>query len=128
MSRANRKRRQRRKQGVHNLVTGRNKPQSEVDYERAEQACREQVYTPLVPIIRGKYRAAKRPKQKVKTNELLEAKVVSTRNGWHRGVALLNKRRIFEGRPTRDYDAAWAYAEGALRDLRCGVEHLRRYG
>lgn len=106
------------------------KPYHKPVYEYAPvpvQREREKPYPPCVPILRGTYRGARIDTVRGRSGDNVHGTVTTT-NGWHRGIAYLNGQRIYEGRPTRSRDAAWAYVDQSMKCIRAGLDWLKENG
>lgn len=75
-----------------------------------------------------KYRGYTGFKDKIsrKRQPVVSQRVISTRNGWHRGIASLNGQPLITGKPCRDYTTAASFARNAAELIRDGLDYERK--
>lgn len=75
------------------------------------------------PLVVGKYRGPSLTLRRFANSPqpVVTAFVEKLGGGWRRGVATLNGKRVYEGRPTRSQSDAWDYAGMSADCIRTGL-------
>lgn len=82
---------------------------------------RQKPYPPLVPIVRGAYRASRGDKVIGRPGTLISGRVECRRGGYYRAVAELNGRLLYEGKWLRAYDEALAVVGAVITSIKEGL-------
>jgi hypothetical protein len=71
----------------------------------------------------GKYKAMGKKEYLQSPGLIVTAFVERLGGGWRRGVATLNGKRIYEGKPTRSADEAMSWAIGRQKLIKLGLSY-----
>jgi hypothetical protein len=75
------------------------------------------------PAVVGKYKAMGKKEYLQSPGLIVTAFVERLGGGWRRGVATLNGKRIYEGKPTRSADEAMSWAIGRQKLIKLGLSY-----